>query len=399
MKIGFLSVFYFGSTIGGVENHIYFMTQELKNAGNDVIIFQPIEKGKIKQKEIEKEGIKIVYIPIQTPGLIRYLNKFNGSRMIGFLTAFINKAKYIFSYRKIAKTIMGYNCDIIHQHDFISNLFTTKYLSKKGIPCFLTNHTGEYLFFIKSKLGKFLLKKMLSHYKAIIGPSKELTPHEYHQNSITIYNGVNSQVFYEMPEENKLNIRHEYGFSPEDILVFCPRRWAPTKGIIYLIQSVISYDFPIRYKFLFAGSDYDGYPGYVEKIEELLSNSSKQSQIIRLGNLEVEEMNKMYNISDLVIIPSLMEAVSLAALEAMATGTPVISTNVGGMPELIKHKINGYLINPESPREIYDAIMAFQEDQFYREIKSSSLETAKNFSWKSIAVQTYQLYKTVLNNQ
>ena len=50
MKIGFLSIFSYGSSIGGVENHIYYMSRELQKLGHDIIIFQPVEEERLIKK-------------------------------------------------------------------------------------------------------------------------------------------------------------------------------------------------------------------------------------------------------------------------------------------------------------------------------------------------------------
>jgi glycosyltransferase involved in cell wall biosynthesis len=393
MRIGYLSVFNYGSNIGGVENHIYFMAKELTKLGHEILIFQPVEIEKYIVESKIVDDVKVIFIPVNTPKFIQILSKYNGNKLIGFFTAFINKAKYIKAYKLIANKILEYNCDVVHQHDFISNIFTTKYLSKKGIKTVLTNHTGEYLFFEKNFFGRLLLKFFLSHYKFVIGPSKELTPLAYNKNSYTIYNGVDLNIFFELNDDEKSILKSKYNISNDDYIVLCPRRWAPTKGVIYLIQSIIENDYPKNYIFLFAGSDYDGYIEYSKKINSMIANSNKKSQIKKLGNLNIQEMQEVYNIADIVIIPSLMEAVSLSAVEAMATGTPVISTNVGGMPELIKNEVNGLLINPKASNEIYNAILSLSNRELYENIYSSSLQTAKEFSWSSIAYKTHQLYE------
>ncbi len=398
MRIGYLSVFNYGSNIGGVENHIYFMSKELIKLGHELLIIQPVEIEKYITDSKTFDNIKVIYIPVNTPKFIRYLSKYNGNKIIGFFTAFINKAKYIKAYKEIANTILEYNCDVIHQHDFISNIFTTKYLNKKGIKVVLTNHTGEYLFFQKNFVGRILLRFFLNHYKFIIGPSRELTPLAYNKNSHTIYNGVDLSIFYEVRNEEKSILKSKYNTSNNDFIILCPRRWAPTKGVIYLIKSIIENDYPENFKFLFAGSDYDGYLKYSDEINLMIERSNKKNQIIKLGNLNIQEMQEAYNIADIVIIPSLMEAVSLSAVEAMATGTPVISTNVGGMPELIKNEVNGLLINPKSSNEIYSAIINLSNDKLYKKIYIASLQTAKEFSWSSIANKTNQLYQGMNND-
>ncbi|WP_223508521.1 MULTISPECIES: glycosyltransferase family 4 protein [unclassified Pseudomonas] len=393
MKIGFLSVFNYGSSIGGVENHIYFISQELSALGHDVIIFQPYENLTTNEPSISKDdNVTIVKIPIKPNSLANFLNRYNGAGSLGFLTGFLNKAKYLLHYRQVANIIESYNCDLIHQHDFISNVLTTKRLSKRGTPCILTNHTGEYLFFKKSFFGRVILKLILLHYRAVIGPSKELTPSEHH-NSTTIYNGADLSLFKSSSEDQKKSIRTALQLKEEDFIVLCPRRWAPTKGVLYLIESIVSKNYDKKIQFLFAGSDYDGYEKYRTKLMSILENSNQQANVKLLGNLSIPKMVEAYSIADVVIIPSLMEAVSLSAIEAMACGAVVISTNVGGMPELIKHQENGLLIPPKSPEEIHEKItLLFQNREMLHNIQNNGFSTVVDFTWKSIASKTDAIY-------
>ena len=123
-----------------------------------------------------------------------------------------------------------------------------------------------------------------------------------------------------------------------------------TKGVKYLVEAIYKFenDFNKNIKFIFAGNDYDGYPKYRDELLETISQVKDQSKYTLLGNLQIHQMIQYYQIADITIIPSLMEAVSLSAVEAMASGSIVVSTNVGGMPELIEDNVNGFLIEPKN---------------------------------------------------
>lgn len=398
-RIGFLSVFNFGHNIGGVENHIYFLSTEIsKHNEFELFIFQPtfdnlIQKNKINNTEI---------IPIKLEknlivNIIEYLNKFSGVKFLGFAIGFLNKAKYCIYYKEISNNILKYKIDLIHQHDFISNIFTTKHITKMGIKCILTNHTGEYLFFKKTFIGKIILKYLISHYSAIIGPSTELTPKEFSIKTITISNGVDLDRFKPTNDIEKSDLRKKINLNNNDFVVFCPRRWAPTKGIEFLAKSMIDYKYPNNFVFVFAGNDYKDYPKYAKKVHGILKNS--KNRYIKLGNLSIEEMVKTYKLSDIVIIPSIMEAISLAALEAMACGCVVVASNVGGLKEIIENNKNGILINPYNLQEIYNSILnIYKNKKLYQEIKANGYEMVKNFSWQNVYQITKKIYIECIDN-
>ncbi|MBU0985329.1 MAG: glycosyltransferase family 4 protein [candidate division Zixibacteria bacterium] len=396
MRIGFLSVFNFGTNIGGVENHIYFMAHALQAQGHELIVLQPIESDTKEVTTQTVSGIEIRYIGIPRYRLFHFLSKFNGVRVIGFATAFLNKARFLLHSRRISKAVLRARPDIVHQHDFVSNIRTTKILAKR-VPCMLTNHTGEYLYLRLSYPGRRLLRWMLKHFRYVIGPSIELTPKALHPHCATVHNGVDLSMF--SPASNIAELRQARGLAADDFVVLCPRRWAPTKGVLYLMKAIRRGQFDRRYKFLFAGSDYDGYPRYKEEVRWAQRQVADSSQVILLGNVPVDEMVAYYQLADLTVIPSLMEAVSLAAIESMACGTPVLSTNVGGLPELIADGVNGIMVPPRNPAALARAIQRLSTDRIlYERIVRGSLDTASRYSWTAIARRTEGIYKEVLKN-
>jgi glycosyltransferase involved in cell wall biosynthesis len=107
---------------------------------------------------------------------------------------------------------------------------------------------------------------------------------------------------------------------------------------------------------------------------------------------------RMLKGADMVVIPSRYETSSVVLLEAMAAGKPVIATRVGGIPELLKHGVNGILTSPLSG-EIAMAIKSLCErKQLVEEYGRNNQEAAKLFDWKNIAQSYVQLYASVLND-
>jgi len=105
-------------------------------------------------------------------------------------------------------------------------------------------------------------------------------------------------------------------------------------------------------------------------------------------------MPSIYALADIVVIPSLIEAVSLAALEALAHRKAVIATNVGGLPEIIINKKTGLLIHPEDPNSIAENILRLCKDKTLRETIANQGEVlAQKYSWDSVAEKTYSFYK------
>lgn len=398
MKIAVLSTFMFGSSIGGVENHIRFICKELIESGHELRLFKPVWQHEAKANFGNCDGLTITYIDCgpQLLGSIRFK-----ASVFSYFVGFMRKVDYLRVSGKVASNIDQWNPDLIWQHDFSSSWLTTKKLSSR-YPIVLTNHTGEFLLLKKLPFFPILSRFLLKHYKAIIGPSKELTPEHCLCPAVTIHNGVDLKWFERLETNDRQELRARILGSDDSkrFVVFCPRRWAPTKGILFLVKAIkkiVDCGYSNKYLFVFAGDSYDGYPGYSNEVSALLDNSG--SKFLRLGNLDVYKMKEWYQVADLIVIPSLMEAVSLAAVEAMSCGTPVLATAVGGMPELINHGINGYLISPRDSDALAKSIIEISQDLCRYSIANEAFKiVSERYSWKTIAHMTENILLNVKSN-
>ena len=100
--------------------------------------------------------------------------------------------------------------------------------------------------------------------------------------------------------------------------------------------------------------------------------------------------------ADIAVLPSLIEATSLFALEAMAMAKPVVATNVGGLPEILGNA--ALLVEPMNERELGDAIIQLLQDEERRdEMGNNGRRLAEKHSWKTVAEQTDAEYQRALS--
>ena len=108
-------------------------------------------------------------------------------------------------------------------------------------------------------------------------------------------------------------------------------------------------------------------------------------------------MEDLLPIADLFLLPSEYESFGLAALEAMAAEVPVISTNAGGLPEIIIDGNCGYMSNVGDVADMANnAIRILKDDVVYKKFKKNALLQAERFDIESIVPQYEALYKRVL---
>jgi len=116
-----------------------------------------------------------------------------------------------------------------------------------------------------------------------------------------------------------------------------------------------------------------------------------------VGWMPNEELQQMYRRASVFVMPSLVEAFGVVFLEAMACGTPVIGTQVGGIPELIKHGENGLLVNPDRPDELAASLLRVLEDKNLSErLGENGRVTVRQFGIEQMLSCTRHIYETVL---
>jgi N-acetyl-alpha-D-glucosaminyl L-malate synthase BshA len=130
-------------------------------------------------------------------------------------------------------------------------------------------------------------------------------------------------------------------------------------------------------------------------IEGICRQMEAHADIKFLGRQD--QMEDILAISDMFILPSEYESFGLVALEAMAASVPVISTNVGGLPEININGVTGYLSNVGDVEDMSrNIIHIFSDEDRLLEMKKNALAQAKKFDINSIVPEYENLYKKVL---
>jgi N-acetyl-alpha-D-glucosaminyl L-malate synthase BshA len=134
-----------------------------------------------------------------------------------------------------------------------------------------------------------------------------------------------------------------------------------------------------------------------EKAEVLCMELGIYDKVIFFGNSN--EIDKILCMTDLFLLPSETESFGLAALEAMALGVPVISSNSGGLPEVNFDGVSGYLSNVGNVEEMAaNAIKILKDDATLNEFKKNALEVAKKFDIKNILPKYEALYQKAIDD-
>ncbi len=140
--------------------------------------------------------------------------------------------------------------------------------------------------------------------------------------------------------------------------------------------------------------------GETEKVQKII-NEHKLTDIIKLeGWVDKEKKTILLSNADLFLLPSYNEGLPISILEAMSYSLPIISTNVGGIPEIIKNGVNGILIEPGDIDALFNAIKEFIENKEYREqCGHNAFNTVEPHLPKNVSKILSDFYKEILEHK
>ncbi len=206
----------------------------------------------------------------------------------------------------------------------------------------------------------------------------DIPPQQVH----VVYNGVDTQVFRPEPDIAR---------NPWQLITTASAD-QPLKGTQHLIPAFAQLcgQFP-KLRLTFIGRPKPGGP-----TERLIDQLGVRERIVFMHGISADEMRTLYASSAVAVIPSEYEGFGLPAAEAMACGTPVVSTDGGALPEVVGKA--GVIVPAGSPNALASAIGQLLQDPARRaELgRQGRGHIEKNFSWSQAASQMTALYQQVL---
>jgi len=209
---------------------------------------------------------------------------------------------------------------------------------------------------------------------------------------IVIHNGINIPRSCRDKKKDKYEFRKKLGLNRKNISIGMACRIDPQKRIKDFIDAawIVKKTFPEAI-FILAGAETT-----VSYLREIKAYNRNKNSPVNLSGF-CKDMGSFMASIDLLVSSSVGEASSLAALEAMAYGKPVVAVNSGAMPEIVIHKKTGILVCPESPSALARAISTLMQDCRTRDkMGSLARERAKGFDIKHTVSSFQKLYLEVL---
>jgi glycosyltransferase involved in cell wall biosynthesis len=295
--------------------------------------------------------------------------------------------KIAFKLRSIFRT---YRPEIIHSHRYKENILTflaslhlekTKLVTTQhGLP---ENNFASDSFSgkIKSKISFYVLSRYFDKIIVVSENLKSFFINEHKINPIkikVIHNGIDTNIDYLQKNSNTFNI----GSSG---------RLFPVKGYLLMVEIakiVSQYD---NFSFVLSG---DG--PLKEQLDETV-RKYKISDIFELSG-HVDDMGSFYAGLNVYINTSLHEGIPMTILEAMSYGLPIIAPDVGGIPEIIEHGIDGFLVEGRDPQEYAEKLLLLHRDRaLWKKMSAAAQDkVCKSFSRESMSKRYIESYQELI---
>ncbi|MBA3927627.1 glycosyltransferase family 4 protein [Listeria rustica] len=360
--------------VGGIAAHVLEISRAISELGHQVVLLTKIYDPKNELPEEEYIGnIRIVRVKVSNRRKIRALE-------------FMYKGR-----RKIKELLKENTFQVIHWHKLIADSIITK-IPFDGVKIF-TNHSSTFLnWYERKKFGR--CRFLLGHMDGVIAPSLELTSKIGtifpDKPALNISNGVDVSKFY--PDTMMRGImRMQLGYNSSDKVVMIARRLEEKNGVMYFTQSIpkmVDNDPTIQILIVGSGSQEVAIRTFIEE-------KNLEERVTIIPGVMNPEMPYYFNVADLVVLPSLMEATSIAGLEAMACGKPLVGTDVGGIPEIITPHETGLLVPARSAEALANGVLEMLVDENKRlDMGEKALQSVQeNFAWSEIARKTVAFYQ------
>jgi glycosyltransferase involved in cell wall biosynthesis len=335
---------------------------------------------------LTKKGHEVHVITLHNEGLPK------DSQMEGFYVHRVASSNIrifgeLILWFEVFKCIKKISPDII-QIQFI-NYGMPAYISKKllHIPyCVWGRGTEVYHPWLGKNLISYFVLKNANEVFALTHHMKRAMHHLCNRDIKVIPNGISNTRF-----KIWSGIKHQ---DRSFKTLICVAILRPLKGLDYLIEALkIICERYTSTQLIIIGDGDDR-----KKLETLAHNLGLSDNIAFLGKKPNTEIPKFLAESDIFVFPSLSEGFPNVLLEAMASGLPVVATNISGISEIIKDGENGLLVKPKNSQDLAEKILyLFQNDKLIRKMSENNLKTAKEYNWDIITAQLEEIYYQHIN--
>lgn len=324
---------------------------------------------------------------------------------------------------RMANAAAATDIDVVHSHTWYSGLGGHLTGLLKGIPHVATAHSLEpHRPWKREQLGggydvsSWSERNAMEYADAVIAVSARMkdaildaypriSPDKVH----VVLNGIDTELWHPRPtweeskEQNGWSVLEELGVDPTRPMVAFVGRITRQKGVAHLVKAASLFDDGVQLVLCAGAPDT---PEIAKETEQLVHDlQEKRDGIFWVQDmLPKEKIQEILTAADSFVCPSIYEPLGIVNLEAMACGTAVVASDVGGIPEVVVDGETGTLVHyDESDPEGFERGIAAAVNNMVADreraakIGQAGKKRAEDvFSWENIAEQTVEVYRSLM---
>ena len=387
MKILMLTWEYPPRVVGGIARVVYDISRTLLKDGHDVTVVT-YREGDTPYFEDDK-GVKVYRVDnymINPNNFIDWIMQLNFN-----MVAKVNE---------IMKEQGEF--DVIHAHDWLVAYAAKTLKNSYNIPIVSTIHATEAgrNSGIHDETQRYIndTEWMLTYESAEVIVNSNYMKNELqrlfglpYEKINVIPNGVNLNLFNGI--ERDYNFRRKYAMDNEKVILFMGRL-VYEKGIQHLISAMPK----ILEGYHDAKLVICGKGGMQDELQEQVNAMGIGNKVYFAGYMKGKDVQKMYKAADIAVFPSTYEPFGIVALEAMLSENPIVVSDIGGLNEIVEHRVNGMKAYCGNPNSIADSILELLYDhKLCADITRKAKNKVRNeYNWSKIAQDTHYIYEKAI---
>lgn len=299
---------------------------------------------------------------------------------------------------KMVDVVKHEKLDLLHVHYAIPHasaaFMAQQILKSKGvnIPFITTLHGTDITLVGKDKSFEPVITFCLNQSNMVTAVSESLKRDTYKHFDTKAEIKVIPNFIPAFTESVQLDMSQRRKYAADDERIICHvSNFRKVKRVEDVVRIFHKINQSVKSRLLLIG---DGPERY--NVELLCRELGACDKVMMVG--KIRDSARLMGLSDMFLLPSQTESFGLAALEAMAVGVPVISSNTGGIPEVNKHGFSGYLSDVGNVDEMAEnGISILKNDEVLNKFKQQAFQQAQKFSLDKVVPEYEKLYKRVVS--
>jgi glycosyltransferase involved in cell wall biosynthesis len=361
---------YFPPEVGGLESHAFYLCRDLVRLGNQVTMVTSQSKPHTPREEV-MDGVRVIrrWFPSRTP--------------TGWIA---HTLATVPTYLPLAR-----QADVLHAQTFASAVPGMIARARYGKPLVITLHTSHFLKLARKPAWQPVLRRIIKSADWLLAASAEIRDVALglhaHPRAEAVTNGVDTGMFSPVPASLP---------APPDgrTRVIVPRRLFHKNGVEYFVRALPLIRAQRDVEAVLVGDGPER-----ERLEQIARELNVVEYCHFMGARPNTEMPGLLCSASIAVFPSLMEATSVAALEAMSCGVPVAASNVGGLPEIVDEAV-GTLFEPAQPADLAEKVVALLGRRDLETVRKQARDRViQSWSNERLARRHIEIYQTLVHER